>query len=162
MEALRKFWSERAPRERAWLAAGVLVVAAALVYLVLIEPAWQGTRKLERSLPTTRAQSAELAALLAQARELRDRPQSAQVAGGDVRAALEASLKRAGLKPTRLAVGAEGDLQLAFAKVDYAVWSRWLAEAEREFGLRVLAVNATAVQPAGAADIELTLRPPRR
>ena len=162
MEALRNFWSERAPRERVWLAAGLLVVVAALVYLVLIEPAWQGTRKLERSLPATRAQSAELGALLAQARELRDRPQSAQVSGGDIRAALEASLKRVGLKPTRLAVGAEGDLQLAFAKVDYAAWSRWLAEAEREFGLRVLAVNATAVQPAGAADIELTLRPPRR
>ncbi|MFM2446313.1 MAG: hypothetical protein RI936_760, partial [Pseudomonadota bacterium] len=26
----------------------------------------------------------------------------------------------------------------------------------------VLAVNATAVQPPGAADIELTVRPPRR
>jgi general secretion pathway protein M len=162
MDALRSFWSERAPRERAWLAVGGLVVAAALIYLLLIEPAWQGTRKLERSLPATRAQSAELAALLAQARELRERPQSALPAAGDARAALEASLKRAGLKPARLTVGAEGDLQLAFAKVDYASWSRWLAEAERENGLRVLAVNATAVPPAGAADIELTLRPPRR
>lgn len=162
MGALRHFWSERAPRERAWLAAGALVVTVALIYLVLIEPAWQGTRKLERSLPATRAQSVELAALLAQARELRVRPQSAQVVGGDVRAALEASLKRAGLKPARLAVGAEGDLQLSFTKVDYAAWSRWLAEAERENGLRVLAVSATAVPPPGAADIELTLRPPRR
>ncbi|HXF47680.1 MAG TPA: type II secretion system protein GspM, partial [Burkholderiaceae bacterium] len=64
MDALAQFWGERAPREKAALLAGAAVVLAAIVYLLLIEPAATGIARLERSLPATRAQAAKLEALL--------------------------------------------------------------------------------------------------
>ena len=160
MEKLRQFWLERAPRERLWLASGGVFVALVLVYLLAIEPAWKGTQRLERSLPATRAANAELSAILAEARNLRERPAVA-VAGGDARAALEASTKRAGLKPARLQTGADGDIQLVFANVPYAAWSTWLASAERELGVRVISAKIKATTTPGNADVELALRPPR-
>ena len=57
MDKLRQFWLERAPRERMILAAGVLLLLLAVLYLMLIEPAFTGIRRLERSLPQQRAQA---------------------------------------------------------------------------------------------------------
>lgn len=160
MSALRNLWAQRAPRERLWIAAGGALVGAALIFLLAIEPAWVGTQRLERSLPATRAASAQLDALLAEARSLRERPAVA-VAAGDWRALIEQSASRAGLKPTRLAAGAEGEWQLAFTGVPYAAWSTWLAEFERASGAKVVAVRARAAATPGSADIELSLRAPR-
>ena len=60
MEALRLFWAERVPRERAILIAGGAAMLAVIVFLVLIEPAYKGIGRLERSLPQQRAGAAEL------------------------------------------------------------------------------------------------------
>ena len=98
MDALVQFWSERAPREKAWLLAGAAIVLAAIVYLVLIEPAATGIARLERGLPATRAQAAKLDALLAEVKNLRARPQVASLSPQETRAAVEKSLAAAGLK----------------------------------------------------------------
>ena len=63
MDAIKQFWLERAPRERLILGAGGIVLIAVLLYLMLIEPAWSGIGRLERSLPQQRAQAAELESL---------------------------------------------------------------------------------------------------
>ena len=60
MSALTTFWRERAPRERAVLAALGGVVALALAFLLLVEPAWLGIKRLQSSLPSLRAQVAQL------------------------------------------------------------------------------------------------------
>lgn len=161
MQALQAFWSQRAPRERLWIAAGGGVLAVAIVYLLAIEPAWLGTQRLERSLPATRAASAELDTLLAEARSLREAPAVA-VATGDWRALLEQSATRAGLKPARLTAGAAGEWQIAFSGVPYAAWSTWLADFERSSGAKVVAVRVRAASAPGTADIELSLRAPRQ
>jgi len=57
MESLRQFWAERAPRERLILGAGASIVLIAVLYLVLIEPAWTGIGRLERTLPFARIAS---------------------------------------------------------------------------------------------------------
>ena len=157
MQALRNFWSERAPRERAWLTAAGAVLGAAVFYLVAVEPAWLGSHRLERSLPATRAADAELKSLLAEARSLRDKP-AAAVSGGDPRALIEGSAQRAGFKPTRIAAGAEGEWVASFANVPFAAWSGWLTELERSSGLRVIAVKAKAAPTPGQVDLELSLR----
>lgn len=157
MQALRNFWSERAPRERAWLAGAAVLIAAAVFFLAAIEPAWLGSQRLERSLPATRAADAELKSLLAEARSLREKP-AAAVSGGDPRALIESSAQRAGFKPARIAAGAEGEWQVSFANVPFAAWSAWLAELERGSGMRVIAVKAKAAPTPGQVDIELSLR----
>lgn len=161
MDALLRFWAERAPRERLILGAGALVLAGALLYLLLIEPAWLGSRRLEPALRTQRTQVAQLDQLLGEARTLRARAATAGMSPAEAREAIEKSLAAAGLKPTRNAPLGD-DLQLAFADVPYAAWVAWLAEAERQTGARATTVTAKAATTPGRADVEVTLRLARR
>ena len=161
--ALRNFLLERAPRERMILAAGVGLLLLAVTYLLLIEPAWQGIARLERTLPQARAKAAELDALPNEVRSLKTRPQVATVSASEARGALEASLKRAGLKAARIVPLSDGDIQLTFANVPYGTWAAWLANSERELGARTMAVTVTGKDaPAGNVDAELALRLARR
>ncbi|MGE5159978.1 MAG: type II secretion system protein GspM, partial [Betaproteobacteria bacterium] len=112
MEALKQFWAERAPRERAILALGGVLVVAVVIYLVAIEPAWTGIARLERSLPQQRANAAELEALLAEVKALKGRPAIATMSAADARSALESSLGKAGLKAARIVPLSDGDIQL--------------------------------------------------
>jgi general secretion pathway protein M len=131
MEALRNFWSQRAPRERMVLGAAGIVMLAAAIFLLLIEPAAVGIPRLERQLPVMRTQAEQLDRLLAEV---------------------------AGLKASRIVPLADGDLQLTFANASYATWSTWLAGAERELGAKASVVTARATGTPGMADIEMSLR----
>jgi len=163
MDALKQFWIERAPRERMVLGVGGVILAGVLLYLLLIEPAWTGIGRLERSLPQQRAQAAELDSLLGEVRGLRSRPQVATVSPSEVKGAIESSLGRAGLKMTRMIPLSEGDLQLTFSNVPYGAWASWLAGIERELGARVTTVVVTGKEGApGNVDAELALRLARK
>jgi general secretion pathway protein M len=158
VETLRQLWAARQPREQALLAAAAGVVGVALLYLVLIEPAYSSIARLQRALPQSRTQSVQLQTLLTEVRALKSRPTVAGAAGSDPAAAVEQSLAASGLKPTRMVPLANGALQLTFSNVPYAGWSVWLATAERELGMRAAAVTARATRTPGNADIDLTLR----
>jgi len=163
MEALRLFWAERIPRERAMLLLGGAAVLAALLFWLLIEPAYTGIGRLERSLPQQRNGAAELEALLSEVKALRSRPQVASVSSGDMRAAVDASLTRAGIKAARVVPLSDGDLQLTFSDVPYSSWAPWLAGIERELGARATSVTITARDKTpGNVDAELALRMARK
>ncbi len=163
MEALKLFWAERAPRERAILLAGGTALLAVVVFLLLIEPAYTGIGRLERSLPQQRAGAAELEALLSEVKTMRARPQVASVSAGDVRAAIDTSLTRAGIKAARIVPLSDGDMQLTFSDVPYASWAPWLAGIERELGARATSVTVSARDKTpGNVDVELALRMARR
>ncbi len=163
MEALRLFWAERVPRERAILLIGGAALLAVIVFLVLIEPAYTGIGRLERSLPQQRAGASELDSLLSEVKTMRARPQVASVAGGDVRAAVDTSLGRAGIKAARIVPLSDGDLQLTFSDVPYGSWAPWLAGIERELGARATSVTITARDKTpGNVDVELALRMARK
>jgi type II secretory pathway component PulM len=157
LETLRQILSERDPRERAVLAAAVLLLAATLLYL-MIEPAVSTIAELQHSLPNTRSQSAELEALLGEVRTLKARPVVAAAGSQDAQAAVEQSLAAAGLKAARVVPLANGALELTFSNVPYASWSVWLASAERQLGMHAIAVTAKATATAGNADVDLALR----
>ncbi|MEP6609338.1 MAG: type II secretion system protein M [Burkholderiaceae bacterium] len=162
MEALRLFWAERAPRERAILLAGGALVLAAVIFWLLIEPAYKGIGRLERSLPQQRAGAAELEALLSEVKTMRTKAQVASVSG-DVRGAVDASLARAGIKAARIVPLSDGDLQLAFTDVPYGSWAPWLAGIEHELGARATSVTVTARDKTpGNVDVDLALRLARR
>ena len=163
MEALRLFWAERVPRERAILLAGGAALLAVIVFLLLIEPAYTGIGRLQRSLPQQRAGAAELDALLSEVKSMRARPQVAAVSAADVRAAVDASLARAGIKAARIVPLSDGDLQLTFSDVPFASWAPWLAGIERELGARATSVTVTARDKTpGNVDVELALRLARK
>jgi len=163
MEALRLFWAERIPRERAILLAGGAAVLAIIVFLLLIEPAYNGIARLERSLPQQRAGAAELDSLLNEVKSMRSRPQVASVSAGDVRAAVDTSLGRAGIKAARVVPLSDGDLQMTFSDVPYSSWAPWLAGIERELGARATSVTITGRDKTpGNVDVELALRLARK
>ncbi len=163
MDALKQFWAERAPRERAILGFGASVVLIAVLYLVVIEPAWTGIGRLERSLPQQRSLAAELDALLGEVRGLKSQPQVATVSPSEVRGAIETSLTRAGMKATRIVPLSDGDIQLTFANVPYGTWAAWLAGIERELGARTTSVVITGKDATpGNVDAELALRLARK
>lgn len=163
MDALKQFWSERAPRERSILLAGGALLLAVLVYLIAIEPAWTGIARLERSLPQQRANAAELEALLAEVKATRSRPAVATMSAADARSALESSLARAGLKAARIVPLSDGDVQLTFSDVPVSKWAPWLANAERELGARSTAVTVTGRDATpGNIDVDLALRLARK
>jgi general secretion pathway protein M len=163
MDALKQFWAERAPRERAILLAGGVLLALVIVYLVLIEPAWTGIARLEKSLPQQRANAAELEALLAEVKALKAKPAVATMSAADARSALEGSLTRAGLKATRIVPLSDGDIQLTFSDVPVGRWAPWLAGAERELGARSTAVTVTGRDATpGNVDVDLALRLARK
>lgn len=163
MDALKQFWIERAPRERAILGTGAAIVLIAILFLLLIEPAWSGIGRLERSLPQQRAQAAELDALLGEVKNLKSQPQVATVSASEVRGALEASLKRAGMKASRIVPLSDGDIQLTFSDVPFGTWATWVAGIERELGARTASVviNGKDATP-GNVDAELALRLARK
>jgi general secretion pathway protein M len=162
MDRLAAFWNERAPRERAVLALLGAIVLLALLYLMLVEPAVAGIKRLERGLPQVRSQTAQLDALLADVKALKARPQVATVSAAEARGALDKSLATAGLKAARIVPLSDGDLQLTFANVPYAAWSVWLAGIERELGARAISVVANSNGTPGQVDVELALRLARR
>jgi general secretion pathway protein M len=163
MDALKQFWAERAPRERAILLAGGGLLVLVVLYLLLIEPAWTGIGRLERSLPRQRAEAAELDALLAEVKTMKARPAVATMSATDARSALESSLAKAGLKATRIVPLSDGDVQLTFADVPVGRWAPWLANAERELGARATAVTITGREAApGNVDVDLALRLARK
>lgn len=163
METLRRFWAERAPRERSILLAGGSMLVLVIVYLLLIEPAWTGIGRLERSLPQQRASAAELDALLGEVKALKSRPQVATMSASDARGALDASLAKAGIKASRVVPLADGDVQLTFSNVPYGSWAPWLAGIERELGARANAVTVTGRDATpGNVDVEIALRLARK
>jgi general secretion pathway protein M len=163
MDMVKQFWIERAPRERAILGFGASVVLIAVLYLVLIEPAWTGISRLERSLPQQRSLAAELDALLGEVRGLKSQPQVATVSPSEVRGAIETSLTRAGMKAARIVPLSDGDIQLTFANVPYGTWAAWLAGIERELGARTTSVVITGKDATpGNVDAELALRLARK
>jgi general secretion pathway protein M len=163
MDALKQFWAERAPRERMILGVGGTVLLIVVLYLMLIEPAWSGISRLERSLPQQRAQAAELDALLGEVKAMKSRPQVAMVSPSEVKGAIETSLARSGLKAARMVPLSDGDMQLTFANVPYGTWASWLAGIERELGARTISLVVTGKDATpGNVDAELALRLARK
>jgi general secretion pathway protein M len=162
MDALLQFWSERAPREKAILLSGAAVIVAAIVYLLLVEPANSGITRLERGLPQMRAQAAKLESLLGEVKSLRARPPVATLTPQETRAAIDKTLASVGLKAARIVPLSDGDLQLTFTNVSFAAWAQWLASVERELGARAVSVTANATPTPGNVDVELALRLARR
>jgi general secretion pathway protein M len=157
----QQYWSERAPRERRILTLGALFLVLVALYFILVGPAVSGIDRLQRLLPQTRAQAAELEALVAEAKNLRGLPPAAAPGSADARAAISASLEAAGLQTAHSVPVANGDLHLSFLNVPFSKWATWLAAAERTLGVRTVAVTVKATATPGNTDVELSLRLPR-
>ncbi|MCO5105872.1 MAG: type II secretion system protein M [Burkholderiaceae bacterium] len=162
LETLLQRWQLTTPRERRVVIAGAALLAIAVVWLLLFEPAWDGRRRLQSELPAMRSQVAQIEQLAGEARRL-----GAVPAGNDapqaVRARLEQSIDAAGLKPALAQLTLTGNLfELRFKSVPYAAWLAWLEAAARETRLRVVDAAVTRETGIGVVSVRLALEMPRR
>lgn len=149
--SLLAWWSGLARRERAMVIAAIAVVAAALLYLVGIEPAWRERARLLRDLPQLQEQAALVEALRAEA---------LAIGGGGTtrgvdRAAVEQSLARAGLAAS--VKDAAGRLDISVRGAPAQAWFAWLEACLRESRLRVVQARVSRASASGLVDADVGL-----
>ncbi len=156
-ESLAGFWQQRDTRERTMLALAGAVIAAALIYAVLIEPALSGRAQLEKSLPSLRLQAAEMQMLAKQAAQFAT-PAAALVPPPPVsRESIEAALTRKGLKAQNIIVS--GDLvKVQLVSASFAATLDWLDEMQKSARLTVVDTNFAALAAVDTVNATLTLR----
>ncbi len=93
------WWSVRSNRERRWMAMGGLIVALALLWTIVLQPALNTIERARLELPRLQAQSAQIDALIMEAEALQRR-RTANVAPAAITGALQTSLRQAGLDST--------------------------------------------------------------
>ncbi|MBV7482796.1 type II secretion system protein GspM [Bordetella sp. BOR01] len=158
------WYEQRPPREQRLLAVAGALLAAAFVFLILIEPAWSTMTRARQELPGLRAQAATVADLTAQVRILRR--QGAGTAAGAAPSATElaASLRREGLPDDSWSLseaatssGAQKTASspapattLTLREASSAALFRWLDTAARDWRLSVSGADlARATHPTG-------------
>lgn len=143
----KRRWARLAPRERRLMSVCGAVIATALVYLVLIEPAWTSYRRLQVQLPLLRTQAATVDALTLEARSLQ-RVSSGKMTPAETRIALADSLRQAGLAgtledipPTPDTAAADGGIQVSVEQVSATTLMQWLQSVPAQTRLRLAQVE---------------------
>lgn len=91
------WWRQHPSHERRLMALAAVLVLAALLWLVVLRPAWSSLSEARERLPVLRSEMAQVQGIVREAQALRQ-GRSARVNAADVRAALNTSLNRAGLE----------------------------------------------------------------
>lgn len=163
LERLLASWAGVSPRERRLVLLAASVLLLAVVFLVLIEPAWRGRAALRAELPLLRAQLATVQSLAQEAGTLAGRGASAPASAAQVRLALEKSAAAAGLGPALQKIELNGELiELRFRGVSHERWLNWLAGALPETRTRVIDLSLTREAAPGVVSARVVLEAPRR
>lgn len=131
-------WSRLAPREQRLLSLCGVIVLLAIIWLVLLEPAWNTVRRLNTAMPQLHAQAAQLDAILSEARELQGQAGQQQLTAQNMPEEITASLQRAGLADfSSLAPEPiDGPWRIDFEAAPVAATFSWLQSLPFELRLR--------------------------
>ncbi|MDH5534577.1 MAG: type II secretion system protein M [Betaproteobacteria bacterium] len=152
---LRKLWESRSPRDRVVIAILAAVVGAVL-YLWLVQSAYQARTQLGSSVSVLRAQALRLdrdATELARVRAAQIPP----VAQTDLRTQLQAQAAAAGLVGalTRIDAAEANQAQVAFGSVPFADWLAWVATLQAQH-IRLNIARIEALSTPGLVSITAT------
>lgn len=147
---LTLYWQRLAPRERRLLTLAAVVAGAALIWLVLLEPALNTTARLRASLPNLRAQAAQVDVIIAEARELGQQA-GIGATGTASTAGLTDSLRRAGLDDTASLTALDSrHWEVSFTQAPMESILLWLRDVPFELRLRATRaeLSRSATEPA--------------
>jgi general secretion pathway protein M len=147
-------------RERSMIAIAAGVVGGALVFGLLVEPAWTTRARLATELPRLQEQLAELEALREEARVLRQQGLGRDTAGS-VRADAERSLAGAGLVAALRSDGERG-MTVSAANVQAQAWFAWVEAFAREARLRIVRASVMRTTTPGMVQAEVAFEVPGR
>jgi len=160
------------PRERRLVVGLAALVLATLVWLILIDPAWNTIRSTKAALPALRTQAASVADIASRVRGLKRSAASHTQGTLPTEAELKTSLQQAGLKDEEWSLQGLADdgksLTLKFDHAHAETVLRWLDNAPRDWQLLVANVELTRSRDAdkrrvpGRFDgtVTLAVRPP--
>lgn len=125
-------WQRRSPREQKLVRTGGLLLVAALVWTVGVQPALERVRSAHAQLPALQAQASRLDAIILEAQAL-DRGRSGVLSAQETEQALQASLHSAGLdglsefsRPDN-AAGAETQWRIDFSNAPAGRVVEWMS-----------------------------------
>ncbi|MSQ67901.1 MAG: type II secretion system protein M [Gammaproteobacteria bacterium] len=159
MNDLAQWWQDRAPRERALLLFGGVVMLASLIFLGLLEPLAEHNQQQEKAL---RAQNANLQWLESQ-RHLVEAGRPARplpaAAGRSVLAVLNEAASAQGVagQLKRVTPASDNRVMLTFEAVPYANYMRWLAALETQRGARVARIVLEKTTVPGQVNVGVAL-----
>lgn len=162
IEQFLQRWRLLSGRERRLLVTTLAVALTAVVFLVLIEPAWQGRESAQARLPGLREQVAQADLMAVEARRLNAAAAAApRPSLQSVRLRLEQSLEAAGLRSSLQQIQAtETLIDLRFRGVTFGAWIGWLEAALRETRLRVADLSVTRDADPGLVSVRMVLELP--
>lgn len=157
-QSLASFWAVRDERERRMLTAGAAAVGLALLYLVAIGPAYTGSMRLQRDLPSLRQQALALQALSRQAQGLRaNAPASVTLSTQE---SIDATLSRKNLKAQSVAVSADL-VRIQLSNVSFSGVLDWLDELQKSAHVTVMDCQFSAQSQPDMVNATLNLRQPK-
>jgi general secretion pathway protein M len=160
MTFVRDWWRGLARRERAIVATGSTLLAAALCYVIAVEPAWKARTRLADELPRLQEQLAEVEALREEARLLRQQG-VARDSAGSIRTEAERSLARAGVTAVVVSDNARS-VRVTAANVQVRAWLEWVESFAREARVRVDSASLARAAAPGMVQAEAAFELPAR
>ena len=148
LENLLQKWASLAPRDRRMLVIAGAFLGVIIFWQLLLEPAWVGRQRLEKSLPKLRAEVAQMDSLAAEARELANAAEAPAESVAQVTTRLEQSLAGRGMDKEMAKVQAQGDIiEVRFHQAPFENWVFWLDGAVRETRTRIVDLSVTRESP---------------
>ncbi|MDP5008906.1 MAG: type II secretion system protein M [Glaciimonas sp.] len=150
------FWGQRNKREQTMLSVAAVVVTVALIYLVLLAPAWEGRQRLQKSLPSLRQQAAELQQIIAQTGNLSQA--NTQAFAPISQSGVETVLKQLGIVSKNIVVTGD-NAKLQFSAISFSGLSHFLQQVQTTEHWQVTEAKVSAVGAAqpGIVDATITL-----
>ena len=162
LENLLQKWASLAPRDRRMLIIAGCFLLVIIFWQVLLEPAWVGRQRLQKTLPTLRADLAQMDHMAAEARELANAADAPAETVAQVTVRLEQSLLARGMDKDAAKVQAQGDIiEVRFHQAPFENWIFWLDAAVRETCTRIVDLSVTRESP-GVFSGRLALEMARR
>lgn len=153
-----EFWEARTAREKVLLTWGGAVLAVAIGYSVLWQPAADGRARLRESLPAMQRQLAQMTAQADEARALAGAAASVAPGGQALKDALTASLSDHGMPGAQVQlIGTAAQVQMKNAS--FPAWSAWLDDVRKQYKVQVVEAHITALKADGQVDLTASLQP---
>jgi general secretion pathway protein M len=152
------FWEARSAREKVMLTWGGAVLAVAIGYSVLWQPAADGRARLHETLPALQRQLAQMTAQADEARALAGAAASVSPGGQALKDALTASLSDHGMPNAQVQlIGTTAQVQMKNAS--FPAWTAWLDDVRKQFKVQVVEAHITALKADGQVDLTASLQP---
>ncbi len=152
-------WDKRSAQERNALKLLAWVLTPVLLYFILWQPAHDAVKKLHISIPPLNMQADKLRRQANEVDILRHRPKPAMLDAVAMKAAVEESAERNGMRAAiaTLDLQQPNGVRISFTSVAFEQWLRWLQAMQQEQHIRAESVSVSMLSQPGMVKLSATL-----